>query len=78
MKVPGNEAAARPGAADPEGHREAGTLVSLAGAAARVKGEAMSTRSLLALKVAVARGHVEELVGVYLELGSCEPEGNGA
>lgn len=60
MNSPENEAAAPGRAADREGHRGTGTLVSLAVERARVKSDAApSTRSLLALKVAIARGLLE-------------------
>lgn len=60
MSPPFNEAAARAGAADREGHRGPGTLISLAIARAHVKSdEGSSIRSLLALKGAIARGLLE-------------------
>jgi hypothetical protein len=60
MSPPVDEAAARAGAAGREGHRGPGTLVSFAVVRARVKSDAApSIQSLLALKIAIARGLLE-------------------
>lgn len=55
MRPPENEVAAPAGAAALEGQRETGTLVSLAAARARVKGNSISIQSLLALTLRAER-----------------------